>query len=362
MRISAAIARNLLTPFVCAIVLALSATTAAAAIEQTASFPGDRLSVRNLIGEVRVEAGGGAGFEVVVRVDGRDAREGLIEIVTSEDRLDIRLPQGESEFVYPRLEAHEKVELSIDKGDWLSDLVGEVLGTSRVRVRGAGKGTQLWADVLVRVPPGSSVAVQHGVGKVIAKGVEADLELATNHGVVMLDGSRGRIEVATGSGDVELAGVSGPNLEVATGSGDVLARDCDSERLEIASGSGDITLAGIRGAGLEVATGSGDVEAERLEADGVEIATGSGDVELELGRLGSEGCSVGTGSGDITLSLPSDSAADLHAETSGGRIVVDLAGDLDYRTQQSDEVRLSVGGGGADIELGSGNGDIRIRN
>ena len=98
----------------------------------------------------------------------------------------------------------------------------------------------------------------------------------------------------------------------------------------------------------------------RAGLDRVEIGTGSGDVTLDLDQMGDGDYNVGTGSGDITLTMPPGTPVDVHAETNSGRIEVEVL-DAEFRTREDDEVRFSVGGGGVDVELGTGGGDIRIR-
>jgi len=326
----------------------LLAAPAWAALEERKTFSSDRLTVRSLIGEVRIEAGGGSDFEVLVTIAGKDARDGLIKLDASDSRLDIRFPAGQHEYVYPRLGGDSDVKL----GD----------GTERLKVRGSGSGMELWADVTVRVPRGTELNVEHGVGMIAVEGVDAALKLSTRSGDVVVENTTGELAVATGNGDVDLARVQGDPLRIATGSGDVEAEDCDGERLQIATGSGDVQLARMRGRSLEVATGSGDVEAQAIEADELDIGTGSGDVDLELERVSVGEFNVGTGSGDVTLSLPAGASADVHAETHRGEIKVALGDDVQYRYREDDEIELTVGGGGAKVDLGTGSGDIRIRN
>jgi len=73
-----------------ALVMLLS-VPAWAAFEQRKTFGTDRLTVRNLIGEVRIEPGRGSDFEVLVTIAGRDAKDGLIRLDASDSRLEIRL-------------------------------------------------------------------------------------------------------------------------------------------------------------------------------------------------------------------------------------------------------------------------------
>jgi hypothetical protein len=339
-----------------AALLVAVAGSASAALEERATFSSDRLTLRNVIGEIRVE-GGGSEFQVLVTISGRDAKEGLIELDKSDDQLEIRFPPGQKEYVYPRLGRGSDTSFGDGDSGWMSRL----LGSGRVRVRGAGSGMELWADVTVRVPSGASLEVEHGVGQILASNVDGELELSTRSGDVKVEDIRGDLAVATGSGDVGLIRVSAERFQVSTGSGEVTAEDCDAQRVQVATGSGDIQVGMMRGRAMKLATGSGDVEARTIEADEVQIGTGSGDVGLELDRVIDGEYSVGTGSGDITLKMPAGASADVHAETDGGRITVDLAGEVQIRRQEPEEVRLSVGGGGASVDLGSGSGDIRIQ-
>jgi hypothetical protein len=83
-------------------------------------------------------------------------------------------------------------------------------------------------------------------------------------------------------------------------------------------------------------------------------------VTLTLDRMGSGEFSVGTGSGDIEVGMPGGASADIHAETDRGEVKVDVAGPVKYSKHEKNEVRMTIGGGGARVKLGSGSGDIRI--
>ena len=216
--------------------LALLAAPASAAIKETKTFKSDRLVVRNLIGEVRIESYRGSGFEVEVTVQGADASKGMIELDADDESLNIRFPESR-DFVYPAL-GKGSSRISGRGSDWLS----KVGGGGRIDVKGSGSGMEIWADVVIRAPRGHELRVQHAVGQLIAEDVDADLELSTNNGDVTLEGTRGRVQVATGSGDVTATRVEGERAEIATGSGDVEAEDCTAERISIATGSGDVSV------------------------------------------------------------------------------------------------------------------------
>lgn len=329
------------------VVWAVAVGPAGAALVQEKSFDTERLRIKNVVGQVRIEPASGSTFDVAVRIEGRDAREGLVELETGADELTIRMPAGQPSFVYP--------ELGHGSGTRFSGPDG------RVEIRGAGGGMELWVDLTVRVPRGGRLALEQRVGAVLAEEVDGELELATGAGDVSIERTTGGLSVATGSGNVLLTRIHGARVDVATGSGDVEALDSEGETLEFATGSGDVKLATLRGDSMKVATGSGDITARGIDSDGCEIGTGSGDVDLGLDGMGGGGFTIGTGSGDITLTLPAGSSADVHAETDGGAIEVALGGDVRYGYRSDEEVEFVVGGGGTRVRLGSGNGDIRIR-
>lgn len=349
---------TVLTVALSAVAFVAGSAVQAAGMEQTQSFSTDRLTVRNVIGEIRIEGHGGSTFEVVVSPAGRDAKEGLIRTQVSGDQLDVMFP-AEDRYVYPRLGRSDS-SFSVKGGSNLAELFYGDAEVGRIKVEGSGQGLELWADVTVRVPSGGSLEVVHGVGELLANNVDGNLELATHSGAVTADRHRGELSIATGSGDVGLSQVEGEQVEIATGSGGIKIQDSRGEEFELASGSGEIYLSALEALSIEVGTGSGDITAKEVDAEEIEMGTGSGDVALDLWQMARGKCEIGTGSGDIELTVAGGVSADVHAETSGGTIVVELPGAA-YTKQDKDEVRLTVGSGDARVELGTGSGDIHIR-
>jgi hypothetical protein len=352
--------RRIRTTTLCfAAVIVLLALPAQAALEETRTFSTDHFTLTNQIGEVRVEGHSGSQFEVVVQIQGADAREGMIRLEAGDDALEIVFPEDQDDFVYPAL-GTSGIRLK-QSGRSHRSMRSERHGQN-MNVNASGSGLELWVDVVVRVPTGATLEVEHGAGKIVARDVEATLELQTRSGDVDIERTDGELSIATGSGDVTVDQARGQEIQIATGSGDVHADDVDADEIQVATGSGDVELETVRGRSMSLATGSGDVQAKRVESDGVSVGTGSGTVELELDRMGNGEYNVGTGSGRIVLTMPRGVSADVHAETDNGRIAVELDDQVEFRQQDEDEVRLSIGGGGARVKLGTGGGDIRIQN
>ena len=144
-----------------------------------------------------------------------------------------------------------------------------------------------------------------------------------------------RVRARTGSGDVRVAGVTGP-VEATTGSG----------RLELTAVGGD----------ADVRTGSGPIVVAGFDT-ALRARTGSGRIRVE-GAPGGV-WSLRTGSGGIRVDLPDDAAFEVDARTSSGDVRTShpvVARDEIRRGQLQGTVR----GGGPKVTLRTGSGGIAI--
>lgn len=330
--------------------LALLAAGSARAenVDRSFTIAGEKLSIVNLVGEIRVEAGTGSGFEVGVAVRGRDAGPDVIRFDQqdgSDAHLLVQYPlKDEGTLVYPGLGRGSNSTFSPPRGTaWGESDTGErsILhrGGRQVRLRSGGRGLEVWADVTVRVPAGKKLEIRHGAGRITATNVQSDLLFDSCVGAVEVSGVRGEVSVDTGSGEVS-------------------ARDTDGD-LTIDTGSGAVTLAGCRGGHVRVDTGSGSVDAEGLEVDDLQIDTGSGSVAVALTRMGKGFFVVDTGSGSIDFRVPPGASADIRADTGSGGITLDLA-QAKLRRHDDDEVAVTLGNGEASVTLDAGSGSIHI--
>jgi hypothetical protein len=340
----------------CLLIVAVAAP-AAAGFDEKGTLSADSLVLRNLIGEIEIVGHRGSSFEIEVRVQGDDANPERVRIETTEGpdaEWNIIFPLDESKrFVYPRMQGGS-TSFGMQGRSWVSNLFG-----GNIRVSGSGSGLEIWADVTVKVPHGKRVVVEHGVGRIRATDVDADLDLDSRSGAVEVVGTNGSVSVDTGSGKVSVESLRG-NLHIDTGSGKVTIRDCQCQSVHVDTGSGGVELEAVDGSVLYVDTGSGGVRAKAIGADDVTIDTGSGSVTLQLDRMGTGRFEIDTGSGSINLHLPPDASADVEAETGSGGIKLDLAGSYDIRHKDDDEVRVVIGGGAARLVLDTGSGRIRI--
>jgi hypothetical protein len=347
--------------------LLILATTlpALAGFEESRSFAAETLTVNNLIGEIRVSGHAGSSFEVLVQVRGDDASPELIEVLTKDGaspELTIGFPiESERNYVYPALGAGSKTSFTFNKdegGSWLAQLIGAA-GTRRITIRGSGSGLEVWADVEIKVPHGSTLRVNHGAGEIQAADVRAHLQLDAHSGAIEVSHVEGDVLADTGSGHVTLTDVAGV-LNVDTGSGHVELENCRGGKVLVDTGSGHVTLRSVETPDLVVDTGSGHVRALGIRADAAMIDTGSGEVELRLDRMGDGEYEVDTGSGRVLLALPADASADVSADTGSGGIHLDLDAPVQILHKEKDELRFRIGEGAARVVLDTGSGSIRI--
>jgi hypothetical protein len=317
-------------------------------VDRHFTIAGEKLSVVNLVGEVRLEAATGSDFEIDVAVRGRDAGPDLIRFDQadgSEAHLYIQYPlHKEGTFVYPELGHGSNSSFGAPRGTaWGEPATGarSILhrGNHQVRVRSYGRGLEAWADVTVRVPAGKKLEIRHGAGRITARGTQGSLLLDSCVGPIEVEGTRGGVSVDTGSGEVTVRETEGD--------------------LAIDTGSGSVNLVRCRGGHIGVDTGCGSVEAEGIAADDLQIDTGSGAVTVVLTKMGTGSFVIDTGSGSIDLQVPPDASADIRADTGSGGISLDLD-HARLRRHSRDEVAVILGGGEADVTLDTGSGSISI--
>lgn len=353
-----------LTAVAVVLTMAITAPAQAAGFEEKLSVDAESLELFNLIGEIRIEPASGGDFQVEILVQGDDASRDRIEIEVTRGSLasvNVKFPvDTERSYVYPRLGRGSSTSFQAGQTG-LRGVTGfwsRLTGQDRISVAGAGRGLEVWADVIIRVPTGARLVVKHGVGKMFAAQVEANLSLSSRSGAVSAADIEGHLIVDTGSGHVEVANLNG-DLNIDTGSGRVEVRGVRGDEVTIDTGSGRVRVDDIRCVRLDIDTGSGRVTAIDVDADELRVDTGSGSVSLALTRMGTGDFDIDTGSGGIDVQLPGDASARVVASTGSGGVHLDLRGARVLH-KEKDELRFEVGEGAARMSLATGSGGIRI--
>jgi len=344
------------------------------------SFPaaaGMSIELDNLVGTIIFEGASGGQIEIAATVHaddggGADAQTllGLIEIEfdSGRDELDIQVNypvDRYDRFHYP----------STGRGN--TNTTTRYQGERIVVTSDEDDTVKVWVDFVIRVPQGVSANIDNVAGTVTVNGLGGDLSVDTHVGDVIVDGGSGDVEADTGSGDVRVSGRDGDvsadtgsgDVEVTningdvsadTGSGDVTVTDVEGRRIDVDTGSGDVRLERVSGS-LVAETGSGDIEAQDLRAGAVLSAdTGSGDVRLSGDMAQVDEIEIDTGSGDVELNMSAVPGMRITIDTGNGSISVDLP-DLRTVTSRRTFFRGEVGDGSAEVNISTGNGNVRIR-
>ena len=172
-------------------------------------------------------------------------------------------------------------------------------------------------DYEIQAPPDAYLDAGSGSGNVTDEGVGANAKLSTGSGSIHATGLQGGFTVGTGSGNIYAEQI---------GPGDVKA----------STGSGSIELKNLHG-GLQAGTGSGNIKVDGTPAAPWRLHTGSGSVELWTNNAGLT-LDASTGSGSI------------HSD----RDIVS------HGTMDHHHVKGAIGGGGPEVRVETGSGNIRV--
>jgi DUF4097 and DUF4098 domain-containing protein YvlB len=179
----------------------------------------------------------------------------------------------------------------------------------------------------ITVPTDTTVQVHSGSGSLGVEGVRAEVQAQTGSGEIRVRDVGGRSRVQTGSGSIRAENVAA-TFYAHTGSGDV----------DVQTGSGGAHLRGVKGS-LHARSGSGDLSADGNVAGPWNLHTGSGAIRLAVGSGSGFNLDAHTGSGSIHSDLP-----------------ITVQGSLGRH-----ELKGTVRGGGPDVQVSSGSGDVEIR-
>jgi len=336
------------------------------------------LTVRNLIGDVRVERGTDARIYVSAKVtidadsEGEASRlAGLVDFRTSDigvgSRLDVRLPRANFPKIYSERGA---------SGWWTVSYV-EHLGERIQLTRDKDEAPAVRVDLLIRAPAGANLDVSNTFGDAVAQGYSGKLRLDGGSGLLSSTGGDGELELDNGSGGVIVSGHRG-RVTADTGSGSVKITDCDCE-IVADTGSGSIDIAMGKGS-VSADTGSGRVEVEGFagpftadtgsgsvigrgltDVRSLQVDTGSGSVTVEGDLSALSNMAIDTGSGSVSLRSPAQPSLELRIDTGSGGVDVEAPGASIREGDDVTIVRMKEAAGSGVIDTGSGSVDIDFR-
>lgn len=215
-------------------------------------------------------------------------------------------------------------------------------------------------DYEIVAPVETRLHSRTGSGGQRITGIRGPVDAATGSGSIAMFDIGGEVTARAGSGGIELDGIAGA-VAAETGSGAIRAlRVAGHARAHTGSGSIRLELAAPEAGGLldaDVATGSGSIEVSGVTGS-LEASSASGRIVVDGDPGG--GWKIRTSSGGVTLQLVAGAAFELNARTSSGTIRTDhpltVTGTVGRR-----ELRGKVRGGGPLVEVRTSSGDIKIQ-
>jgi hypothetical protein len=226
-------------------------------------------------------------------------------------------------------------------------------GPERLRIspeleEGAGgwhgrHGSDAKADLEVRVPEASRVRVEGVSASVQAEGLEGQLEVETVNGSII---------VKTGSAALDLQAVNG-TVEI----------DSTARRIEASSVNGKVTIRSTGGE-VEASSVSGGVEVTGGSYSRVELEAVSGSLRFAGALEPNASLDLQTVSGRVDLELPAEAGATVSISTFSGHIRTDFEAPAPEKTSRytpEQELRFTIGSGGARIEIETLSGSVDVR-
>jgi hypothetical protein len=150
----------------------------------------------------------------------------------------------------------------------------------------------------------------------------------------------GKVNLQTGDGKIELAGLKG--------------------EMKLHTGDGSVNLEGVDG-NLHASTGDGHINAQG-RFDDLELKTGDGHVDARAtsGSTLTTGWRLETGDGSVSLEVPAELAADVDLHTSDGHIDLDMPITTEGKIREG-EIHGKLNGGGSLLTIHTGDGSIHLR-
>ncbi len=173
-----------------------------------------------------------------------------------------------------------------------------------------------------------------------------------------IEGAQNEVFAETVKGDIVVKGGSG-FVTAKSIQGEVIVEDAKG-KINASSVNEGIRISGSVGE-IVAETTNGDIVLNKVDAKSVEVTTVNGDVRYE-GSIAAGGLyRLSTHNGDITMILPENTSATFAVRTYNGDFSSNMATKLIGELRRGRRATYTLGAGGADVELESFGGTIRLR-
>ena len=221
------------------------------------------------------------------------------------------------------------------------------------KIRSLNVSVEFW----LTIPEDASVNINSVSGDIKAENIGGALKAGTVSGDVTLMDIEGTLIASSVSGDVTVD-KAGSGADCKSTSGNVELKMIDGD-VDLNSVSGDVYVENIKGS-IDAETVSGDIKLMNVEdATEVKVKALSGEVIYD-GVIKSNGrYYLRSHSGKVTLLIPGSSAFDLMAKSFSGGI--DTEFDITVSGKFGKEIKGSVNGGGAEVDVKTFSGTIVLK-
>lgn len=213
----------------------------------------------------------------------------------------------------------------------------------QIGVESSGPGFGIDSDLEIHVPRGARLTIDGFSTGIEVRDVHGSIKAESVNGSLRASGSKGEVELETVNGSVEFEGPAS-RVKVGSVNGRVSVRGASGEvAAETVNGPLEVSGGAFQRARLETVNGRLDFAGTLLKGATLHAESVSGDVDLRLGAPVDADFSIATFSGGIDNRL-SDAKAESVSRWTG---------------QQ--ELRFSVGGGGAKVTIETLSGSVTLR-
>jgi DUF4097 and DUF4098 domain-containing protein YvlB len=215
----------------------------------------------------------------------------------------------------------------------------QTTGTA-IAVRARGTGTQMAVDYDITAPVWLPVKVSGQFLYIGIEGAQNEVSAETVRGDIVVKGGAGFVTAKSIEGEVIVEDAKGR-----------ISASSVNEGVRITGASGDITAE----------TTNGDITLAKIDAKSVEVTTVNGDIRYD-GSVASGGqYRFSTHNGDITMTVPENTNATFTVRTYNGEFHSNLPVKTVGEARRGRRASYILGNGGADVELESFGGDVRLR-
>jgi DUF4097 and DUF4098 domain-containing protein YvlB len=175
---------------------------------------------------------------------------------------------------------------------------------------------------------------------------------------IAVEGAQSEVTAETIRGDIVIRGAAGP-VTAKSIHGEIIIEDSRG-RITATTVNEDIRIAGASGE-IVAETTNGNITLETIGAGTVDVSTVNGDVRVGSSLPAGARVRVETHNGDITMIVPETAGATFTVRTYRGDLQSNLPTKVVEEPRRGRRAVYTLGNGGADVELQSFGGTIRLR-